>query len=85
MDDGFLPFILSEQCSNMKILVLMGLALSWGCMLILAITWFIAFLNGGYCLIEINRYGEMYLELILIPILLIWGGWALVRVVFSRV
>jgi len=47
----------------------------------MVIVFFLAFFNGGECLVTINTFGEQWVEVVLFPIWIIMGTVAFIRLI----
>lgn len=54
-----------------------GMALCFSLAITLAITFFMAFFNGGEVLVTINDYNEKWVEVIMIPVAILSGCYGL--------
>ncbi len=45
----------------------------------MVIVFFLAFLNGGECLVTVNTFGEQWVEAVLFPVWVIMGTVTLIR------
>lgn len=68
-----------KKLSPKKILSLIGIIVLLANSVTLYITFLFAYFNNGKIMVHINNYGEANLELILIPVTIILGIYALKR------
>jgi len=63
----------------MKLFDFISVLILWSLSVVLALTFFAAFFNGGEITVRINSYGEAVSEAIVIPVFIIMGTVTLAR------
>jgi hypothetical protein len=69
----------SRRHSWLDLAQAIGLGWLWAIALLLTFTFFRAIYSGGQVLVTVNQYGEKWAEIILLPIALVLGAWAIYR------
>ena len=62
-----------------RLAIIIGVSQMWAMTIVMAYTFFVAMTHGGETTVCINVYNEMWAEAILIPILLGFGLWVVIR------